>query len=881
MAIFPGSAIPSAVSDYEIENSCRFNNASAPYLLRDPSGAGNRRTFTLSMWFKRGILGGASNRLFSAYESSDERVEVYFDLNKDTLWCEIVVGGTGRSLETSQVFRDPAAWYHLVWAVDTTQGTDTNRTKIYINGSQVTAFDTSTYPVENADTAVNYTVDQVIGKTLAGGDNYWDGYLAEVYMIDGTQHAASDFGELDSTTNQWIPLDSDDVKDDVPFGTNGFYQKYNSTELAASFDDSSSSDHTITANGDATNQRPQHHDVTANGYAHLIGPPQGSSLITFDGTGDYLSVAGDADFNWGTQDITAEMWFYIDDDTNRKYLCGPGTDSDTHYDGWALDYSSTGHKKLSLWASSNGTSWDMIHSDAGGAGICDTVITLNTWHHVAVVRNGTNWQVYLDGVSDLSITAAGSVYSGASTTWGIGRIGNDVFHFDGYMGSMRFSTGIARYTTSFIPPTTAFTDDSDTILLIQDGTDGTQTFTDDNSSGRSAHTITDNGDVRWFAPKVGAGAMAFDGTGDYLTLSSSSGNELIAGSGSWTIEGWLKWDGSQAGIFMEQGDAASRALQIWIQADGDIQVYLSDTDGSYPFNEVSGTTLTAHTWTHIALVKNGSAITLYKDGARDSVIDGSTTQSTINTSSYPLYIGTYNAGAGSDWSGYMDQVRISRVVRYTGASFTVPTTAFTDDINTGLLLNADLNQGTWFEDQSTGLAISTDSRMDFGGTSSDYLSIPDSSDWDIENKTDYTIEAWVKHNDHSGSEVYVGHREDGDNLWFFGSTDGTGVRYRSVSGGSSLIDISGGEITDTSWHHVAVVKDGSDYEIFKDGVSVATGTNSTTDTFSASLTIGDYSSIPFDGYMDEIRLSDSARYTAAFTPQTRGNPFTSDGIPYS
>jgi hypothetical protein len=63
-----------------------------------------------------------------------------------------------------------------------------------------------------------------------------DGYLAEAYFIDGTQLAPSTFGELDSTTNQWKPLDSDDVKDAVTFGTNGFYQKYNSTELAASFD---------------------------------------------------------------------------------------------------------------------------------------------------------------------------------------------------------------------------------------------------------------------------------------------------------------------------------------------------------------------------------------------------------------------------------------------------------------------------------------------------------------------------------------------------------------------------------------------------------------------------------------------------------------------
>ena len=99
---------------------------------------------------------------------------------------------------------------------------------------------------------------------------------------------------------------------------------------------------------------------------------------------------------------------------------------------------------------------------------------------------------------------------------------------------------------------------------------------------------------------------------------------------------------------------------------------------------------------------------------------------------------TRDSGNDAALDGYMDQFRISRVVRYT-TTFTPSTTAFPDDINTVLILNADINQGTWNPDTSTGLAISTDSRMYFDGTG-DYLSIPDSSDWDLTG--DFTIEFW-------------------------------------------------------------------------------------------------------------------------------------------
>jgi len=632
--------------------------------------------------------------------------------------------------------------------------------------------------------------------------------------------------------------------------------------LAASFDDSSSGDHTITANGDTYNQRPQPHDVTANGAAHLVGPKVGTSVAHFDGGGDYITAAASSDFDWGSGDFTVEGWFNV-------------TAYDAH--GWGL-WGNRPSSPTSGWLWEWGVDVMYFYYHDGSSQVnknWDWTADTDRWYHLAVVRSSNTLNFYVDGVGQGSQAITDTITAGTTLFYGY-QVGSSNYDFNGYNGPQRLSN-TARYTADFTPPDDVWTNDSDTKLLIQNGTDGSQTF-DDLSTGD--HTISVTGDVRWFAPKVGAGAMAFDGDEDFLTLSSSAGNAMIGGTGSWTIEGWLNWDGSGGAIFMEQGNSAERALQIWIQPDGDIQVYLSDTDGSFPFNEVSGTTLTAHTWTHIALVKNGSAITLYKDGARDSVIDGSVTQAEINNSGYIFHIGIYRSAAGaysSDWPGYMDQVRISRVVRYTGASFTAPTTAFTDDINTVLLLNADQNQGTWFENQATGLAISTDSRMDFDGTG-DYLSIPDSSDWDL-GAGDFTVEGWIRAST-TGEQTIFGTEVDTGTAgrWAFHLGSANKLEF-FVRGQADPLVESTAVLSIGAWYHVAAERSSGTITLYING-SVDGTVSNTTSLVAGGLVIGCWytggTSSLLTGYLDELRISDTARYDGAFTPQTRGNPFVSD-----
>ena len=229
MAIFPGSAIPSAVSDYEIENSVRFDDGSSPLLRRTPTATGDRQKMTWSAWVKKCYQNQSEyKKLIHIGSGSDELGLLWFDA--DEFWFYYYTGSYVAYLKTNAKYRDPSSWYHFVVSIDSTQATASDRIKIYVNGEQVTSFATETYFAQNTNLPnVSGTAMDIGAYTTSG--IYFDGYFADFYFIDGTQLPASTFGELDSDTNQWKPLDSDDVKDAVTFGVNGFYQKYNSTEL--------------------------------------------------------------------------------------------------------------------------------------------------------------------------------------------------------------------------------------------------------------------------------------------------------------------------------------------------------------------------------------------------------------------------------------------------------------------------------------------------------------------------------------------------------------------------------------------------------------------------------------------------------------------------
>jgi len=202
--------------DYTIARSLRTRGSATGYLSRTPLSAGSLTTWTWSAWVKRGNIGNLT-KLFSA----GTPLGVFF-LFEITTNNTIVFGnfnGTvvNYSIETTQVFRDPSAWYHVVAVFDTTQATASNRMKIYINGSQVTAL-TATYPSQNTTSSMNGTFLHQIANGVYNSTEPFDGYLTEINFIDGQALTPSSFGATNASTGVWQPK-----KYAGTYGTNGFY----------------------------------------------------------------------------------------------------------------------------------------------------------------------------------------------------------------------------------------------------------------------------------------------------------------------------------------------------------------------------------------------------------------------------------------------------------------------------------------------------------------------------------------------------------------------------------------------------------------------------------------------------------------------------------
>jgi hypothetical protein len=221
---------------YQIEQSLRFNDDDSAYLSRTPAGAGNRKTWTWSGWVKRCDF-GTNRPIWSAYTDANNRDIFQWDSAR-LQYVNISGGSANTNLNTTALFRDTSAWYHVVLAVDTTQATSTNRIKIYVNGTQQTDFIASTYPSQNTDMMTNNNVASYLGREVNGGQ-YADNYLAEVNFIDGTALDPTSFGETKSGI--WVPKAYSGA-----YGTNGFYLSF--ADSAAIGDDLSGNGNDWTAN---------------------------------------------------------------------------------------------------------------------------------------------------------------------------------------------------------------------------------------------------------------------------------------------------------------------------------------------------------------------------------------------------------------------------------------------------------------------------------------------------------------------------------------------------------------------------------------------------------------------------------------------------------
>jgi hypothetical protein len=344
-----------ASTSYSISRSLRFRSSASAYLNRTPSVAGNRKTWTWSGWVKRGTLGANSYPFVCSYGASDSQfLGIYFN-SDDTL---AVAGYSTYYRKTTQVFRDPSSWYHIVAVFDTTQSVGSNRVKLYINGSQVTSFGTSNDPTLNTDYAVNNNQPHFQGcYSLGTPTNFFDGYMTEVNFIDGQALTPTSFGAFNATTGVWQPL-----KYTGTYGNNGFYLPFsNNTSTTTLGADSSGNGNNWTCNNisltagttyDSMLDVPTLTSATAANYC-VLNPlvyrfsagqnGYSNANLTLTGQG----AGGGSWFNMGTIGIPASSGkFYFE--------CQIGTASNGIYVGVTQD------------SNFQGSNWDAYYDSANG-----------------------------------------------------------------------------------------------------------------------------------------------------------------------------------------------------------------------------------------------------------------------------------------------------------------------------------------------------------------------------------------------------------------------------------------------------------------------------------------------------------------------------------
>ena len=206
-------------SGYNLTRSLRFRASATAYLNRTPASASNRTTWTWSGWVKRGQLSATNNIvLFSADNGTNQTFIRFRDT--DILQFGRYNGTTyDFDLRTTAVYRDPSAFYHILAVYNSGNATSSSRVLLYINGIQVTAFGTATYPTLSFQADVNSTYTHGVGALVSSATKgYCDGYMAEVNFIDGQALTPSSFGSTNSTTGVWQP-----ARYTGTYGTNGFY----------------------------------------------------------------------------------------------------------------------------------------------------------------------------------------------------------------------------------------------------------------------------------------------------------------------------------------------------------------------------------------------------------------------------------------------------------------------------------------------------------------------------------------------------------------------------------------------------------------------------------------------------------------------------------
>ena len=417
------------------------------------------------------------------------------------------------------------------------------------------------------------------------------------------------------------------------------------------FIDNSASPLTITVNGTPSVQRFNPFGTATAYSTATIG---GSGY--FDGSGDVLTSPDNTAIELGSSDFTMEAWIFPSDNAWQTIATKSSSSQTSAFQFYAYN----GY--INAYASA-GSSWNVGLSSA------TQIIPQKAWSHIAFTRSGSNWNIWFNGVSVASTTASFTVNNN-TTALHIGAF-PDGFNMTGYMSDFRLVKGTAVYTSTFTPPTAPLTAITNTSIL----TNFTNGAIFDNAMMNDLETVG-NAQISTSVVKYGTGSLYFDGTGDYL-IGVSTPN-MNFGSGDFTVEAWVYrqvTSGTTQTIYQKGRVADSNfELSFVINTSNQLEVYYSTSGTSATLVATTTASVSQNTWTHIAVARSGSTWRVFIGGTLDV---SATASVTLYTGTGRISIAT-NPNGDSPFTGYIDDLRITKgYARYT-ATFTPPTAAFPD-----------------------------------------------------------------------------------------------------------------------------------------------------------------------------------------------------------
>jgi Concanavalin A-like lectin/glucanases superfamily/IPT/TIG domain len=819
--------------------------------------------FTIELFFYRTVSGTFDTVLQygAAVVSSYANISWGFyvpDTNYLSFELSNGVGAPPAVLLVSNVLFPTNSWVH---ASIVRAG---NNFTLYQNGNAVSTITSS------ASVYVPTSPLLWIGRNHNAGTADVAGYISNVRVIKGTALYTANFTAPTEPLTAIANTSLLTCQTNQPVNNNVFL-------------DSSTNNFLITRNGNTTQG--------------AFSPYGGGWSNYFDGNGDELTVANNAAFNFGSGNFTVECWFNLTadatgnlDGNKNAFLFGPG--QIVSNEAWLMELggNSVSSGVAITFQARNTSGTPTILSYTAN-------FTKNTWYHVAASRAGNTLLLFVDGVKvaentnwTLSVNSGGSLLR-------IGRraiSSNYEHYFPGYISNVRVVKGTAVYTANFTPSTAPLQPITGTSLL----TCASNRFRDASTNNFTVTRVGDVGVQKFnpfglvnasgvrtsYTPAVYGGSMYFDGTGDYI--SNTSSNSLNFGTGAFTVEMWLYANTISTTQFQV-------AMTTNPQSNGGFQIYNRDINTSLVFG---GINVSEHTiisnmiprqWYHIAIsrVSTGTNQTfVFVNGALTNTL---TVSDNYNINGFNL--GGYNASIF--WHGYISNVRVVRGTAVYTSSFVPPTAPLEPITNTTLLLNGtaaavrDASMSNNLETVgdarvTTAVVRYGDSSMVFNGSS--LAVIPYSPILHL--SSDFTIECWFRANSYGGMILnFAG----GLNIaWasyeLVNNTDGINFAASSANNGYNIGSETGttgriGTITLSTWNHLAVTRSGNIYRGFVNGLQGYTQTLSLTpyDPGSRGLTVGGNYSTTWatgtvagvNGNISDLRITRGlARYTANFTP---------------